>query len=202
MPSQIQPHKQYRLLRSNIARSAPDCLLDWEKPVYRAVDLKWAKADKLIFGEGARLYGSRWMRRGITPIFYGASTENIAIKESRHNPRHFGIKTGRLEKKPRILVQIHARVAPVADVAALCQELPWPSLDEVLAENWESMNAAGHETTAQAMGRALFELGYPALVTPSARDRRGRNLIVFPALLTAGDLRIAHREELEKWLAP
>lgn len=46
------------------------------------------------------------------------------------------------------------------------------------------MNAAGHETTAQAMGRALFELGFPALVSPSTRDRRGRNL------------RIAYAEEL------
>ncbi|MGJ3241637.1 MAG: RES family NAD+ phosphorylase [Opitutales bacterium] len=202
MPSQIQPHKQYRLLRSKIARSAPDCLLNWEKPVYRAVDLKWAQAEKLLSGEGARLHGSRWMRKGITPVFYGASTESIAIKESRHNLRHFGIKTGRLEKKPRVLVQVHAWVASVVDVAALCRELPWPSLDEVLAENWDSMNAAGHETTAQAMGRALFELGYPALVTPSARDRRGRNLNLFPTLLRDGDLRVAHREELEKWLAP
>lgn len=64
------------------------------------------------------------------------------------------------------------------------------------------MNAAGHETTAQAMGRALFELGFPALVSPSTRDRRGRNLNAFPALLKDGDLRIAHAEELEKWLAP
>jgi len=63
------------------------------------------------------------------------------------------------------------------------------------------MNTQNRETLAQACGRILWDLGYSGLVTPSSRDRRGRNLIVFPQRAPHKSLRIAHRSELEKWLA-
>ncbi|NBB78921.1 MAG: RES domain-containing protein [Verrucomicrobia bacterium] len=63
------------------------------------------------------------------------------------------------------------------------------------------MNAHHRETLAQACGRILWDLDYAGLVAPSSRDRRGRNLIVFPQRGPDNSLRIAHRSELEKWLA-
>lgn len=199
---QIQDYPNTRSLRAHIKEVVRDYLRSWETPVYRAVDLKWAKPADLLSGRGALLNGSRWMRPGMAHVFYGASTEALALKESRRNIEHFAIKrTARLGQKPRVVVEIQVSTPTVVDFQKLCQALPWPSLDEALAENWEEMNARHCETLAQACGRILFDLGYVGLIAPSSRDRRGRNLIVFPQKIPRGRLQISHSLELEKWLA-
>ncbi|NBB79807.1 MAG: RES domain-containing protein, partial [Verrucomicrobia bacterium] len=77
----IQDYPNTTSLRAHIREAARDCLRSWEAPVYRAVDLKWAKPADLLSGRGAFLNGSRWMRPGKAHVFYGASTEALALKE-------------------------------------------------------------------------------------------------------------------------
>jgi RES domain-containing protein len=189
-------------LRAHIKQAAPQCLRNWDAPVYRAVDLKWAKPADLLSGKGAFSNGSRWMAPGLTCVFYAATTEALALKESRRNIEHFAIKrTARLGRKPRVVVEIHASIPAIVDFQKLCQAMPWPNVDEVLSENWEEINARHCETLAQACGRIFLDLGYVGLIAPSSRDRRGRNLIVFPQRIPRGSLEIFHSVELEKWLA-
>lgn len=198
-----QHHPRFPELLANIRREVEGCLVGWEAPVYRAVDLKWGKPESLLSGEGAFLHGSRWMLPHITRVFYAATTEAVAIKESRQNLAHFAIlQPARLARKPRLVVEIQAHLRRVADLSLLCRQLSWPTIDELLGENWESINARGTETLSQAMGRALWTLGVEALLCPSSRDRRARNLICFRDHVDSDRLRISHARELEKWLAP
>lgn len=197
-----QHHPRYPELFSGIPQELGGCLVAWKDPVYRAVELKWGHADALLSGKGAFLHGSRWMLPQITPVFYAASTEAVAIKESRQNVKHFGIrKTGHLQRKPRLIVEIQPLLKRVVDLPLLCKRLAWPDIDELLGENWESINARGAETLAQAFGRALWQLKVEGLFCPSSRDRRARNLICFHDRIDPAQLRISHARELEKWLA-
>lgn len=140
------------------------------------------------------------MRPGISPAVYAATSESIALKESRRLMGHFGIR--KPGKAPRVLVEIHVELENVADLSRMQALFPWPQLDELLSENWESINAAGRETLAQAIGRALFSLGFSALIVPSAQDRRGRNLVWFPENCQLTDqIEITGEQELLRWIA-
>jgi hypothetical protein len=140
------------------------------------------------------------MRPDVTPAVYAASTEAIALRESRRVIRHFGIK--KPHKQPRVLVELEAQLSRVADLTGIDDLLAWPTLGELLSENWEALNAAHKETLSQTFGRALFELGFSGLLAPSARDRRGRNLIWFPRNFGPGErVSIVGKEELERWIA-
>ena len=61
-----QPHPRYSELFANIRRNLESCLVAWDAPVYRAVDLKWGQAEALLSGEGAFLHGSR-SKSGLPP---------------------------------------------------------------------------------------------------------------------------------------
>lgn len=78
----------------------------------------------------------------------------------------------------------------------------WPSLDDLLTEDWQKINTGGFENLSQALGKALWHCGFEGLIAPSARDRRGRNLVWFPEYLKHGSsVSITGKAELEKWIA-
>ena len=140
------------------------------------------------------------MRSGVTPAVYAASSEAIALKESRRPYWHFGIK--KPLSQPRVIVEIKADLECVADLSSIDQIIPWPKLDELLSEDWEGINTKGAETLSQTLGRALFDLNFAGLVVPSARDRRGRNLIWFPQNFSGNDvIKISGEAELDEWIA-
>ncbi len=162
-------HPKYKALTKDLRSAAGSLSRSWEGAAFRCVAPKWSRPEFLASGLGAARHGSRWMRPGLSPAVYAASTENIALKESRGNLRHFGVR--KPAKTPRMIVQIDLRLVKVVDLTRLEEALAWPSLDELLSEKWESLNAAGKETLSQAFGRALFTLGFTGLIAPSARDR-------------------------------
>jgi len=196
----MQEHPQFDNLRTALASARASLRREWSGQVYRCVAPQWAHPGHLVTGEGTRKTGSRWMRAGVTPAVYAASSESIALKESRRVVRYFGIK--KPQNQPRVLVELQANLERVADLTKLDDHLSWPGIDELLTENWEQLNAGGKETLSQAFGRALFDLGFSGLLVPSARDRRGRNLIWFPENLRGNEkIRIIGRDELERWIA-
>lgn len=193
----MQEHPRFGDLRSALKGAADELVRDWSGPVYRCVAPKWP--EHLVSGQGTLKAGSRWMCPGVTPAVYAATTEAIALKESRRVVRHFGIKKPR--NQPRVIVELVAKLERVADLAGIAEHLPWPTLDELLGENWEALNAAGKETLSQAFGRAIHDLKFSGLLVPSARDRRGRNLIWFPNNLRTGEqVAIVGQDELDRWI--
>jgi RES domain-containing protein len=196
----MKDHPRQPDLRRMLEAHAADATITWERPVYRNVELAWARPEHLVNGKGTRLHGSRWMRKGVTEMVHGASTEGLALKEARRPFDYFGIKRPR--KRPRVSAEIHLRLGRVLAVERALDALPWPSMDELLAEDWEKVNASGHETLSQALGRSVWELGFEGMVVSSARDRRGRNVVWFPGSLEKdSECEISGERELNQWLA-
>ena len=121
------------------------------------------------------------MRPGQHRVVYGASSAQIALKESLGAFRYYGIKKPR--QNPRLLVQIETSFSRIADLTSIEDHLSWPSKDDLLTEDWSKINERGYETLSQTLGRALVECGFEGLVCNSAQDRRGRNIVWFPEFL-------------------
>jgi hypothetical protein len=67
----------------------------------------------------------------------------------------------------------------------------------MIEEAWRDVQATGNEAVTQAIGRLAFDLGWEALLVPSAARKNGVNLILFPdnlsvtsivQIINAGDL--------------
>ena len=198
MPNLVE-HPGYGRLISSLRSSLPAIRETWEAPVYRCVELRWARPSYLISGEGTRVYGSRWIRPGFQNVVHASSTESIALKESRRNFTRFQVEKPRMT--PRVVVQISGSFSKFVNLFKAAQSLDWLTLDELLREDWMEVNQRGYETLSQSFGRAAFELGMEGLIVPSTVDRRGRNLVWFPANLSpASRPEISGQSELERWL--
>ena len=74
-------------------------------------------------------------------------------------------------------------------------------LDELMAEEWQKINAQGRETQGQALGRALWDERAEGFLVPSARVPNAMNLVVLPSNLQSGSRQqVLAEEELKTWL--
>jgi len=200
MPIPIQPHPASKRIFSILKTAQRELAAEWNNSVYRCVDLEWARPEYLVSGEGTRHKGGRWMKPSYCKVVHAASTETIALKESRRVYDYYGIH--KPKKNPRVSIEIHAQLSNLLDLTKLHQLIDSPTIRELLSEDWEKLNARGNETLAQAFGRTICDLNYEGLIAPSARDRRGRNLIWFPDhLRTDSRIDITGQEKLKQWLA-
>jgi len=195
----LKPYARFGALRKELKNAAAEYIIPCKKSFYRCVTLEWGKPEHLIFGEGSRQRGSRWMAKGVTRVVYLASTEGIALKEARNNFAHYGIQP---RQHPRLVVEIAAELETVIDLPKLLETSSWPRLQELLGEDWNAVNGRGQETLSQATGRILYELGFEGVRVPSRVDSRGHNLFLFPEnFSTTSTLAIHGEKELKKWLA-
>ena len=195
----IKKHPSFSDLSALLHKASGDLTIEWHGTVFRCVAPKWARPEYLVSGKGTLRFGSRWMAPGLTSAVYAASTEAIALKESRRLLRHFGIRKPRLH--PKVIVEMEVTLKRVADLSLIDKILSWPTLEELLGEDWERINSRGVETLSQAFGRALWVSGHAGLLVPSTRDRRGRNLVWFPSNLAKDDaIRISGESELDDWI--
>ncbi len=199
MSAVIKDHARYREILKNLRSGSKGIQISWNGSCYRSVEPKWAHPDNLITGKGSLEHGSRWMRSGQHRVVYGASSAQIALKESMGAFRYFGVKKPR--QNPRLLVQIDTSFSRIANLTSIEDHLSWPSKDDLLNEDWSKINERGYETLSQALGRALVECGFEGLICNSAQDRRGRNIVWFPQFLDSGSrVEIVGSTELKKWL--
>ena len=193
----IQPHPHFDRLRRRVA--AAETVDAWNGRIYRCVELAWARPEYLISGEGTRKHGSRWMQPGITEVVHAASTEALALRESRAILDYYGIERPRLT--PRVSVELEIGLQRVLKLTRAEELLSPYSGEELLSEDWRKLNHQGRESLAQAVGRAAWECHYEGLWVPSVRDRRCRNLIWFPGSLEKESrCEISGQKELEKWI--
>jgi RES domain-containing protein len=59
------------------------------------------------------------------------------------------------------------------------------SREELVLEDWHAIQSAGEESWTQAIGRGALNAGFEGLLVPSAQNRTGTNLVVFPENLQA-----------------
>lgn len=196
----IQAHPAYKRIFSTLKKVQNELVAEWHSPVYRCVELEWARPEYLISGEGTRHKGSRWMQPNYCKVVHAASTETIALKESRRVYDYYGILKPR--NNPRVSVKLIVQLSHLIDLTKLHGVVNSPTIKELLAEDWEKLNNRGNETLAQAFGRVIRDLNFEGLIAPSSRDQRGRNLIWFPDDLRADSrIEIVGKEKLKQWLA-
>lgn len=196
----LKPHPAYKRLFTDLKKVEGKLKSQWKGPVYRCVEPRWARPEYLISGEGTRQHGSRWIRPNYSRVVHAASTETIALIESRRAYANYGIK--KPKKNPRVSVEISAELTRVIDLTKLEGVFDSPTVEELLCEDWVKLNCSGIETIAQAIGRGIHDLGFEGLIVPSVQDKRGRNLIWFPDKLFANShISISGEEELKQWLA-
>lgn len=175
----------------------------WQKPwsgvVFRSVPLEFAKPEQIVDGEGAMKSGARWNPPGSIRALYCSLRPGTAAEESMRLFEVAGLN--RTVVKPRLIVGIRYRLQAVADLSVLVRGIQGVDLDELMAEEWQKINAQGRETQGQALGRALWDERAEGFLVPSARVPNAMNLVVLPSNLRSGSRQqVLAGEELKTWL--
>ncbi len=140
--SRFKGHPDYHDLSNRLSLVVGQHQTAGKRKVYRCIDLnQWARPENLLTGKGAKIHGSRWMAKNLTPVIYVASTETIALKEAKHNFQRFGIKP--LKNKPRLIVEINVSFQHVVALKSLLENLKSPTIDELLDEDWGKLTFKG-----------------------------------------------------------
>ena len=166
--------------------------------IYRVVTVTvtYANETDLLSGKGSSLFGQRWNPRGIAAVYGSISSPELALSEALAKSRSgIGIESA---FTPRVVVGIEVSVGRAIDLtaSATLRKLG-VTRAELLAEDWFEIQRLGGESMTQALGRHAFECGIEALIVPSARSARGKNLVVFPAnLAPTSTLIVQHSDQL------
>jgi len=159
-----------------------------EGEFFRSVELAYAHPDDVVSGEGARLYGGRFVRPGFRAV-YGSADEETAFRESAARINRLAGRSGaRIISYPRITYVIAIKAA--AHVAlTTAQTDAGAILPACLDPN--------DLTDSQAVGEFLQTHSIQAVVFPSAIPGfSGRNLVVFRDAVPEPVIVLVNREQI------
>jgi RES domain-containing protein len=189
----LQPNPRFAGFRDVLA-AHPAWLTPWTGTFFRFQTVRFPTAADVLRGEGARLRGGRWNPPGLAAV-YGSTTDTTALEECKANDRHYGVATTR----PRLLVAVEARLRGVLDLTApAVRRRLGVTLPELAEEDWRRLLEAGHESTAQALGRAAAAVGASGLLVRSAAVARGVNVVVFLRAAPGDRMRVVHGGDLAR----
>jgi RES domain-containing protein len=175
----MRPHPEFARLALALPRAAPRA---WSGVAYRSTSPAYASARDLLSGEGVRRHGGRWNPPGAFAAVYASLSPETALAEALAHFRHYRIPVA--NAMPRVLVALEVDVAALADLTGgPAGRILRVSRRRMRRDPWRRAQARGRESLTQAIGRAAFEAGLEGLLVPSAADRAGKNLVVFPARL-------------------
>lgn len=174
----VTPHPDYDRFR-RIASDRLSTCGGWTGIAYRSARPRYARRTDLLTGAGSRKYGGRWNLPGSFAAVYVSLSWEVASAEAVAHQRHFGVPEH--AALPRTFVGVRLDLARVLDLrdGRLRQRLG-VSLKRMLAEDWRLVNDGGQEPVTQALGRAAYEVGFQGILVPSAAERSGANIVVFP----------------------
>ncbi|WP_372717757.1 RES family NAD+ phosphorylase [Novipirellula sp.] len=149
--------------------------------ILRSVAMKYANQNDFFSGVGAAKTGGRWNRVGLQAIY--ASLDVItATKEAYQNFVAFGFSLTSI--RPRVTAGASVSLGKVLDVSDknVCFDLGF-TLQELIEEDWRSIQSGGDESWTQAIGRGCHACGLEGLIVPSAQHEAGKNIVIFPGNL-------------------
>lgn len=145
---------------------------------FRSAGVKYANEGDLISGSGASYNGGRWNPPGVKAIY--ASLDPVtAVKESYQEFLKYGFKVQHI--RPRVMAGVKLNVKCLLDLTdgGIRRKLDF-SLGDLTGEDWHAIQSGGDESWTQAIGRGALLAGFEGLLAPSARDRNGKNVVIFP----------------------
>ena len=101
--------------------------------------------------------------------------------------------------EPRVMAGATANFDKVLDLTdAKVQTKIGFTSKELVDEDWETIQASGEESWTQAIGRGCLSAGFEAILVPSARNAKGKNIVIFTANLKGGGIRILAPDKLPR----
>lgn len=193
-PGPPPPHAQSASLRDALA-SVPTTA--WRGRIIRGVSFHLATQRDLPTGMGAMLHGGRWNPRGL-PVLYGSLEMTTALAELLAWCDYYGLpETAAL---PCVWVAFDVDLERAVDLRepGTLRKLR-VSRKQLLAEPWRDIQARGAEALTQSLGREADGLGIEGILVPSARSRKGNNVVVLnPARLPRGRVILLNREQFPR----
>ncbi len=192
MPPHPDSVRLTRALGRCSARAVP-----WRGIVYRSSSPRYGNKDDLLTGAGSKTAGARWNPPNSFRTVYASSSPETALAEVLAHFRHYSLPLSKA--MPRIIVSLEARLQRALDLTdGTVRRLLGVSKRRLLNEPWREEQKKGREALTQAIGRLAFQADWEGLVVPSAAQKDGVNLILFPANLTAPAswLKIINRADL------
>jgi RES domain-containing protein len=101
--------------------------------------------------------------------------------------------------RPRVMAGAKVNLTRVLDItdASIRRELGFTRAD-LVHEDWREIQASGEESWTQAIGRGCYLSGLEGILVPSARQPKGKNIVMFPTnFKSRSTLRMIAAEDLE-----
>ncbi|MBI1876170.1 MAG: RES family NAD+ phosphorylase [Acidobacteria bacterium] len=177
LPRQRQQHALALLERSG----------SLEREYFRSVELSYAHPDDVISGEGARLYGGRFVRPGVAAI-YGSTDEYTAIREA-------AARRERLAGGPGIPIANYPRITYVVAVKLAIHIDLTLTDDDVLAVLPACLDR--DLADSQEIGECWRQHGVQGILYPCAvPGLNGSNVVVFRDVAPEPEIVLVNREQI------
>jgi len=158
---------------------------------YRFVALRYADPERALSGEGAARYGGRYNPVGVRTV-YLSEDARTAVAETGYGVS-LGGRFAAKDREARLLLAVEFRLQRVLDLrdpevlAALGLE---PG--DLVAPGWRDALRRGQRPPTHALALAALEVGFEAILAPSAVVPGAYNLAVYVERLLPGSaLRLA-----------
>jgi RES domain-containing protein len=185
--------KAIRELFKKIANCLPNAV-SLKANVFRSAGVKYANEQDIISGDGASQFGGRWNRRGIRAIYLSLDLMT-AVKESYQAFLESGFNSSSI--RPRVMAGAELNVRSLLDLTdAKIRKVLGFTLVDLTGEDWHAIQDEGEESWTQAISRGAKLAGFEGLIVPSARNHRGKNVVLFPENLPPGSVELMAKKEL------
>lgn len=153
---------------------------------FRVAGPRHTSAAAITSGIGAFKAGGRWNPVGVMKVVYLSEQPETAVFEANEHFRYHALPL--VNGYPKVIVSVRVMADEILDLTQLAPAATLPeSMNTLLHEDWRAIMSRGAEATPQAIGRAAFEAGFHGLIVPSKPDPKGRNLLVFPDVLSVAE---------------
>lgn len=179
-------HPETDRLRRGLQRCAPHSV-SWKGVAYRSASLRYANSDDLLTGLGSKSVGARWNPPRSFPAVYTSLDPHTALDEVLAHFRYYNLPIE--TAMPRVTVSLRWQLSRLLDFNdGATRSALGVSRRRMLEAPWREDQRAGREALTQCLGRLAWQLGWEALLVPSAARRSEVNLIVFPTNLSPGSI--------------
>jgi RES domain-containing protein len=183
-----------------LARAIARCLdgaTAYRGVLFRSAAPQYANKDDLLTGAGSRVEGARWNPPLSFRTVYTSLNPETALAEVLAHFRHYKLPVHKA--MPRVIVSVEAKLTGLLDLTdSVVRKVLGVAEKRLLTEPWRKLQKRGKEALTQAIGRLAYESDFEGLIVPSAAQKGGTNVIVFPANLDApsSGLRIINKNAL------